>query len=174
MMIDTITLQIIRDIVTIFGVLAGFTYYVLNVRNSQRIQKMTLETRQAQLFMQIYNRWADREMTKMEYEFQEWQWNDYDDYVRKYESDVNSLSLRTTIGKYYEGIGVLVKRGLVDPTFVDDLMSTGILRYWEKFEPIVRETRARSDWPQRAEYQEYLYNQIKKVAESQHPETASH
>ena len=137
MMIDTITLQIIRDIVTIFGVLAGFTYYVLNVRNSQRIQKMTLETRQAQLFMQIYNRWADREMTKMEYEFQEWQWNDYDDYVRKYESDVNSLSLRTTIGKYYEGIGVLVKRGLVDPTFVDDLMSTGILRYWEKFEPIV-------------------------------------
>ena len=60
----------IRDLVAIFGVIAGFTYYVMTVRNSQRMQQMTLETRQAQLFMQVYDRWASRDMTKMEYEFQ--------------------------------------------------------------------------------------------------------
>jgi len=61
---------VIRDLVAIFGVIAGFTYYVMTVRNSQRMQQMTLETRQAQLFMQVYDRWASRDMTKMEYEFQ--------------------------------------------------------------------------------------------------------
>jgi len=50
-MIDPVTLQMVRDVVAIFGVIAGFTYYVLTVRNSQRMQKMQLETRQAQLSM---------------------------------------------------------------------------------------------------------------------------
>lgn len=162
-------LQVVRDLVAIFGVIAGFTYYVMTVRNSQRMQKMQLETRQAQLFMQVYNRWADREMTKLEWEFQEWEWDDYDDYVRKYHADLENRSLRTTLGKYYEGIGVLVKRGLIDPTFVDDLMSSAILRYWEKYEPIAKEDRKR--WmPMAAEYQEYLYTVIKPIAEKQHPE----
>jgi hypothetical protein len=120
--------------------------------------------------MQVYNRWADREMSKMEFEFQDWDWDDYEDWERKYESNVDSLSLRATIGKYYEGIGVLVERGLIDPTLVDDLMSTAILMYWEKFEPIIKEARVRSGYPQRAEYQEFLYNKIKAIAEQQHPE----
>jgi hypothetical protein len=47
-----IEISMVRDLVAIFGVLAGFTYYVLTVRNSQKMQKMQLETRQAQLFMQ--------------------------------------------------------------------------------------------------------------------------
>jgi hypothetical protein len=163
-----IELSVIRDLVAIFGVIAGFTYYVMTVRNSQRMQQMTLETRQAQLFMQVYDRWASRDMTKMEYEFQQWEWDDYDDYVSKYH-DLENRSLRTTIGKYYEGIGVLVKRGLIDPTFVDDLMSSAIMKYWEKYEPIAKEDRKR--WmPMAAEYQEYLYTMIKPIVEIQYPE----
>lgn len=77
--------------------------------------------------------------------------------------------MRTTIGKYYEGIGVLVKRGLIDPTFVDDLMSSAIMKYWEKYEPIAKEDRKR--WmPMAAEYQEYLYTMIKPIVEIQYPE----
>jgi hypothetical protein len=163
-----IELSVIRDLVAIFGVIAGFTYYVMTVRNSQRMQQMTLETRQAQLFMQVYDRWASRDMTKMEYEFQQWEWDDYDDYVSKYH-DLENRSLRTTICKYYEGIGVLVKRGLIDPTFVDDLMSSAIMKYWEKYEPIAKEDRKR--WmPMAAEYQEYLYTMIKPIVEIQYPE----
>jgi hypothetical protein len=110
-MVDLVMLQVVRDLVAIFGVIAGLSYYVMNVKNSQRMHKMTLETRQAQLFMQVYNRWASRDVTKMEYDFQQWEWDDYDDYVRKYH-DSENRSLSTTLGKYYEGIGVLVKRGL--------------------------------------------------------------
>ena len=53
-MVDPVTLQMVRDVVAIFGVIAGFTYYVLTVRSSQRTQRQQLETRQAQLFMQLY------------------------------------------------------------------------------------------------------------------------
>ena len=165
-----IELSVFRDLVTIFGVIAGFSYYILTVRNSQRNQQQQLETRQAQLFMQIYDRWSSREITKMEYEFRNWEWEDFDDYMRKYNSDVESFSLRSVIGKYYEGIGVLIKRGLIDPTLVDDLMSSAILGYWEKWGPIVAEWRAHYNMPQASEYQEYLYNIIKAIADEQHPE----
>ena len=133
-------------------------------------QKMQLETRQAQLFMQVYNRWSDRELTRMQMEFQTWEWDDYDDWVEKYESNLDAKSLRATIGMFYEGVGVLIKRGLIDAALVDDLMSTPILSYWRKFEPVIKEARERSGYPQRAEYQEYLYNQILAIAEKQHPE----
>jgi hypothetical protein len=167
MMLSIETLSIVFTGLSIS--LAAF-YYINTLRNSQRAQQLSLETRQAQLFMQIYDRWSSREITKMEWEFRNWEWDDFDDYLRKYNSDVESISVRAVIGKYYEGIGVLIKRGLIDPTLVDDLMSSAILGYWEKWGPIVEEWRVRMGMPQASEYQEYLYNTIKAIAEEQHPE----
>jgi len=37
-MVDLAMLQILRDLVAIFGVTAGFTYYVMMVRNSHIMQ----------------------------------------------------------------------------------------------------------------------------------------
>lgn len=42
-----IELSTIQDLVAIFGVIAGFNYYVLTVQNQRK-------ARQAQLFIQIY------------------------------------------------------------------------------------------------------------------------
>ena len=74
------------------------------------------------------------------------------------------------IGGYLEGIGVLLSRNLLDPTFVDDLMSGPIRIFWEKFKPIIEDIRIRWGNPASYEWVEYLYNQIKPIAESQHPE----
>ena len=49
-----VELSLIRDIVAIFGVIAGFIYYVLTVRATHITQKHQLETRQAQLYLGIY------------------------------------------------------------------------------------------------------------------------
>ena len=63
-----IELSVIRDLVAIFGVIAGFSYYVLTVRNAQRTRDLTLkaqeqavETRQLQLFMQLYEKTLAKE-----------------------------------------------------------------------------------------------------------------
>ena len=43
-MITPTTVSMIRDIVAIFGVIAGFTYYVMTVRNAEKARKIQLVT----------------------------------------------------------------------------------------------------------------------------------
>jgi len=78
--------------------------------------------------------------------------------------------MRYKLGSYLEGLGLLVRRRLIDPSFVDDLISGIITRYWEKFALITIEQRKRLNYPQLGEWVEYLYNQIKPIVEEQHPE----
>jgi len=77
---------------------------------------------------------------------------------------------RGSVGSYFEGMGVLVNRKLIDVSFVDDLISGLIIRYWEKMEPIIDDAREKMDYPQLAEWTEYLYREIRTIAEEQHPE----
>jgi hypothetical protein len=161
------------------GVFIAAVFYVLNLRISQKNQELslkaqqqTLETRQAQLFMPIYaafySEWWHRALPS----FLNATFEDYDDYEAKYgfQANPDANILHSRVESYLEGIGVLVKRGLIDPSFVDDLMSSAITMFWEKFGPSFLEYRVRMNYPQRGEYVEYLYNQIKPIVDSQHPE----
>ena len=168
-MVDLVMLQVVRDLVAIFGVIAGFSYYVLTVRNSQRMQKMQLETRQAQLFMQIYSLRHSTDYFIKYQEFLNREWTDYDEAMEKF-GNPEDMAKTLSLGAYFEGIGVLVKRGLLDPTLVDDLLSINIFEFWEKIEPLVIERRKRMNKPTSGEWMEYLYNEIRKIAEEQHPE----
>ena len=178
-MVDLVVLQSISYIAGATGVAIAAIFYVLNLRISQRNQELTLkaqqqtlETRQAQLFMPIYSafysEWWHRALTS----FLDATFDGYDDYKAKYgfQANPDEYILHGRVESYLEGIGVLVKRGLIDPSFVDDLMSSAITMFWEKFGPILLEYRVRMNYPQRGEYVEYLYNQIKPIVESQHPE----
>ena len=44
-----IELDVIRDLVAIFGVIAGFSYYVMTVRINQKNQELMLKAQQQQL-----------------------------------------------------------------------------------------------------------------------------
>jgi hypothetical protein len=167
-----IELGMIRDLVAIFGVVAGFSYYVLTVRNSQRTQQLQLETRQAQLFTQLYNRFQSIEFHRQFNEIMEWEFKDLDEFLEKYGSEKNpeAFAMRGSVGAYFEGMGVLVKRGLIDVTITDDLVSGVIIRFWNQLGPIYIGLRERLNYPQFAEWTEYLYNQIRQIAEQQHPE----
>jgi len=164
-----IELSVIRDLVAIFGVIAGFSYYVLTVRNAQRNQRLQLETRQAQLFMPIYSTYQSEDHIKAVSEISRWEWEDYDDFLAKYGEEANpeAYMMYRKIFGFLEGLGVLVRRGLIDPSLVDDLMSGLVISYWEKFEPIFVERRRHLNWPQVAEQIEYLYHQVQPIAERQ-------
>lgn len=83
-----IELSVIRDLLAIFGVIAGFSYYVLTVRNSQRSQQIARETQQLQLLIQLAS-FQDLEFSKIDLEVINMEWTDYDDFERKYGSDYN-------------------------------------------------------------------------------------
>ena len=180
------TLPIILQILQTVGILVGIVYYITIMRNAQKTreltlhsqeltrtaQEQTLETRQAQLFIYMYDRWSDPEFMKHFYEIQKWEWADYDDFLERYGRSKNP-ELYThfgTIGRFLEGVGVLVKRKLIDPSLVDDLMSGHILRFWKIFGELIKERQVRENYPQLFEHVEYLQSVIMSIVESQHPE----
>lgn len=166
-----IELSVIRDLVAIFGVITGFSYYVLTVKNAQRNQQQQLETRQAQLFSQYHLRFNE-DFDKYNNIAMIWEYENLDDFNTKYGRIENPALwgdfLRLT--SFLEGLGVLVKRDLTSIELVNDLMSGFIVRFWEKYKPYTMEIRSRYNWPNAYEHIEYLYNQIKPMYDKQHPE----
>ena len=64
--------------------------------------------------------------------------------------------------RYYEGVGVLVKKGLIDLNLVGELMSSHVIRFWDQMESVFKGIRERLNWPEVFQGFEYLYNEIKK------------
>jgi hypothetical protein len=85
--------------------------------------------------------------------------DDYDDFVKRYgELNIDNplQNALATMSNYYEGLGILMKRKLVDKELIRDLYGSMIISTWEKILPIVPEVRKRapSSW---ANF-EYLYD----------------
>jgi hypothetical protein len=136
------------------------TYYILTIRNTQRNMRTTLETRQAQFFMQIYTIFHQTEFFENFTDIIGWKWEDYDDFMEKYGPRTNPKAFDRlgSIGAFFEGIGVL--------SLVGQLMSRHIIMFWEKIAPISLEMRRRLKMPVDV-WLEYLYNEIKPMMENQ-------
>lgn len=106
----------------------------------------------------------------------EWKWEDFDDYHEKYQLP-NNREAMVKMAHYFaslEGMGVLCKKGLIDPELVYDSQYGTIIAIWEKFLPIVEELRLRQNAPQMYEDPEYLYNEMIRIREKRgHPDTLS-
>ena len=162
------------DISIIFAglsIAASIVYYASVLRNANKTQQMQLETRQAQLFMQIYERFNDLGRSEIITEVLSYEWEDNDEFWERYsyEADPDSYRKWNYVAGFFEGVGVLVKRKLIDPEIVDDLMSASTLMFWEKYGPAIIDGRERLNIPQLWEWTEYLYQEIKDIADRQHP-----
>ncbi len=171
-MVETTTYQVFFQFLQTVSIMVGIAYYVMSLRNQEKTQRQTLETRQAQLFMQIYLTFTNPSFQQAYNEIKKWTYENLDDFDKNYGYDVNpeSYKYHSSLSFFFEGVGVLVMRKLIDPALVDDLMSGPVIAYWEKMKPYYVEYRTRFDWPQIGEYIEYLYNNIKPIAERQKTE----
>jgi len=154
----------ISAIVAAAGVLVGVVYYILEIRHQRSIRETEIETRQANLFMQIYEHYYDEDFLKRLNEVVfEWSWKDFDDFWQKYGPSTNpeAFAKFDTVGSYFKGIGVLLEKNLIDLDLVDELMGTAIRKFWEKSKSYAKEVRIR-EWPRSLEGVEYLYNELKK------------
>jgi hypothetical protein len=165
-----IELSVVRDLVAIFGVIAGFTYYVLTVRNNQENQRQQLETRQAQLYMQIYNvSHNDPSYLEAQRRCFELEINSYEDYLKIQENEDDRKAL-ARVGMFYEGLGVLVKEGYVSIRLVALLMTGTTRMLWERlYRSWVEEGREKMNYRRFRSEAEYLYNELMKYVE-EHPE----
>ena len=151
------------------GVLIAAINYVLNMRAMQRNSKAALETRQAQLFMEIYRSSYSTEMIKHANNFWINPWNNFDDWR---DSIWMNPENRTSWGvwvNYYEGVGVLVKENLVDIRLVAELIAGITRKFWELHAPFIVEIRKYTGQPRFLSETEYLYNRLMKYM-LEHPE----
>ncbi len=121
--------------------------------------------------MSIYQRFIEPDFQGAYWEIMSRQWSDFNDARAKYGQKANPESYRKNamVSTFFEGLGVLVKRGFIDASLVDDMMSFFIIGYWQKFEPIFIEERKLWNSPDVAEYIEYLYGAVYEIWRQQHP-----
>jgi hypothetical protein len=169
-----ITYQMVLSTLQTAGLLVGIFYYVMTLRNQRKNQELALETRQAQLFMNIYDRRVNNpEFDALQHKIGALRWKDWDEYQALFdytnpETRDNHLAM-STIMYFYEGVGVLVKLNLVDIRLIAQLMGGGVLGFWEKVESIAEEAREHWYGPGFLVETEYLYHEMIKYKE-EHPE----
>jgi hypothetical protein len=166
--------QTVGVLVTAASVTVAAIYYIFTLRMSQNNMKTTLETRQAQLFMDVYNKFSSKEFTDdmnrlLIHEAP--RYGSYEEFQEKYgyEKNPQYYASLMRMGMTIEGVGVLVKKGLIDVGLVDDLMSFPIMRFWELTSRFWVEYRVRENFPNVWEFVEYLYNEINPIFQKQHP-----
>jgi hypothetical protein len=176
-MVDLAEIQAAYYMVAATGVLVAAIYYVMNIQNNVRNQKYTLETRQTQLYMQIYNQGVNnRNFIEAFHRIQNLKWNNAEEFLDliKYdnpETRENAVALSTLVG-YYEGVGTLVRENMLSVRWVALLFGSWTRMFWEKIAPVAEDVRLYSKAPRTFSETEYLYNELMKYMK-EHPELAT-
>jgi len=154
-LVDILLLQTVSIAIASAGVLLAAIYYVLQIRHQTRL-------RQTDMVMRLYTTFGSTEFQTAYQKMMGLEFDDYADYVNRYAASAEVLTAAYSVGVFFEGIGVLVKRKLISMDLVDDLFTGPILDTWEKTKPLVEGSRQRRKRPQTLEWFEYLYNEMKK------------
>jgi hypothetical protein len=166
-MVELVVLQSISYIVGATGVFIAAVFYVLNLRISLRNQELslktqehTLDTRQAQLFMQIFDNFYSQGYRKSLMELSDsWTWTDFDDFLKKYGPDTNLEAYEKFrfLFAQIDRMGMLVNWELIDSERLHRWGGGAMIRLWEKFEPIVLEIRTRERAMLYEDFEDFYY-----------------
>ncbi len=154
-----IDIQALSIVIAAASVVIGVIYSSFQLRNQTK-------ARQTDLVLRLYSKWSDDKfMETYTTVLRKLEFKDYNDYVKKYGSPLSGTptSRKWLItGLYFEGIGVLLHRKLIDIGLVDDLLSGPIKNMWERIKPLVKAVRKQLGQPTVMEYFEFLYNEMQK------------
>jgi hypothetical protein len=151
-----ITLEQVIYVLPLLGLAASLFYYALVLRNQNT-------TRQAQMFYGIYNRTSQADFVEAWNAFTSWEYANLDE-AMKIREDAPNSHYGMTLSVYFDGLGVLVRLGLVPIQYIANFLQVFIRHYW-----IVREGRERFNDPRRHVEVEHLYTELMKYLE-EHPE----
>ena len=147
----------ISAIVAAAGVLVGVAYYILDMRNQAR-------TRQTDMVLRLYSTFSSEEFQITLAQIDNLKFQNTDDFLQKYGSKVNAevWGKWQSVAAFFEQVGVLLHRKLINISLVDDLLTTDVKQQWERMAHVILDIRKRLDSPQIWEWFEYLYNEMKK------------
>jgi len=151
--------QTIVDLLTPLSITVGVIYYVMVLRNQNK-------TRQIQLLMQLSEGYTV-ETSRITVELMYMEWDDYDEFERKYGSDNNpeNFAKRMASWNRWNTQGMLLMNGLVSPDLLFGSGRAGVMFHWEKFGEGIKEIRRRYSMPLYCVGFEHLAVECKKYHE---------
>jgi hypothetical protein len=164
-MVELAEIQAAYYMVAATGVLAAALYYIYNVRANQKTARTTLETRQTQLFMQLFAQYNNKDFmqdyARVAYDVE---YQSFEEWTKKYSStaDRETWASWARVGRFFDGVGILVRRGLIDVDLVIDELRELILFSWDKMRPWVYGVRLEMKSPHTWENFEYLAEEARK------------
>jgi len=167
----------VSAIVAVVGVMIGVVYYILDIRHQAR-------TRQTDLVDRLYSAFISREFFDAQMNFMALEFEDYEDYVKKYgpifHIGKGGVTFKDTpefrgilyIDNFFQEVGVLLHKGLIDAGLVREIFTYRIELLWKKMEPIILGYRKEFNQPEAGKWFEYLYNEMKKKEQQLASKTA--
>jgi len=145
-----VDVQTISIVIASAGVLVGVVYYILDIGHQNKV-------RQTDLIMRLYSVRDSKDFQESWKKVMSMDSKDYRNYEKWYEwSDF------IIVAAFFEGIGILLHKKLIDIEMADDLFSYSIKTIWEKIREVVEAVRKHHNAPQIWEWFEYLYTEMQK------------
>lgn len=160
-----ITLEQIVYVAPILALTVSIIYYAGVLRNANKTQRQSQETRQAQLHIQIFNelnsedRWRD--FLDAAYS---WEWDSYDDFQKKYGTgNLDVYAKLTSLWWVYNSIGTLLYDGLLEAKKLYPLIGPMAIMQWARWESVILSNRKRLEQPESFIHFEYLAQEMLRV-----------
>ena len=148
-------IQTVSIAVASAGVFIATIYYILQIRHQAK-------QRQTDMVMRLYATFGSTDFQKAYQKVANIEFENFADFRKKYVADIEVRAAIYSVVIFFEGIGVLIKRKLINMDLVDDLFTNPISQTWEKVAPIVKGMRELQKSPSVGEWFEYVYNGMKK------------
>ena len=171
--LETINLlvQVVGVSATAIAAVLGVSSYINSNKRAQETRNRELETRQAQMFMNIYNQAATSEFQAAWLRIISTTFTSYEEFNKSSWFDEQYRDAINNVSFYFEGVGVLVKEGILGVRWVALMQIGGMLRmFWEKVKPWVEDGRKLwvlpdgrvEAYPRWLSETEYLYGELMK------------
>ena len=149
-MVDILLLQTVSIAIASVGVFIAAIYYILQIRHQTKL-------RQTDLVMRLYSTFGSKEFQDAWTRIESIEFKNYDEYMKKC-----GLGDYAQCATFFEGIGVLLQKKLIDINLVDALFSVPLKFMYERMKPIIEGNKQQFHNQRVFEYFEYLYNEMQK------------
>ena len=166
-MVDILVLQSAFYMAGAASVVVAVVYYILTLRTNQRNFKHTLETRQAQLLMGLFQVFWNKDSSRSLTTVFTQQWDEPEEFWNHLRVDPDLYADYSFTLRYFDSIGYLVKSGFLKPEQVYDILDGGrpFILMWGKYGDLIKARRV-TEGPIYAVNLEYLYDEMVRLRKS--------
>jgi hypothetical protein len=141
-------------VIAAIGVVIGVGFAIIQMQDARRVRHTGLII---ELDPALRPRLED--LGRAGLELHERDFSGYDDFVAAYGEPMSDTAFGT-VALYYEGLGFLLHRDLIDLDEIEYLVSNSVPRMWQRLQPVVVGAREHYDEPALFRWFEYLAGQM--------------